>query len=450
MASPFRYTLIPVFATTVYAYCIFAIICFAGYGAVESYNFFVAFACAIVSLVLNYRFAMRERTIVSVAVLNGILLAFSLFFCFATQSGAAEFWRYVFIGICAAAPVIHGIHLSRSPVTVAGMMRYCEFSIVGTVVIFTLQIGNMEVTALTNVICIAALVLNLFLLSVLRVKGPAKKADSGRKTFERGAVVSVSFVGIVFAAVFLAVVLLPASRNALFSAIYATRDFFILAGEAIERFFVFLISLLPAAPETANDMSPGEADSMGGLESNALQEIDPNIGYAMLIVCVAIAAVVSVIILVRLRKRRLRGRNANVVFYDADMDEERQFLRTLRGIPARFKAWLFFMRCRFLTRGTYEDAYLRIVRRSLHRGVRRMASETHRAFLGRVAARFPEKQDPDGSLDGLINTISEAIDSRLYSGKAGSYAQVTPGDAKSLALFLSAIGKRKMVWNYPE
>ena len=443
MASPFRYTLIPVFATTVYAYSIFAILCFIAYETVESYNFFVAFVCAVISLVANYRFAMRERTIVSAAVLNGILIALSLFFCFATQSGAVEFWRYLFAGICFAAPVIQSIHLSRSPVTVAGMLRYCEFSIVGTIVMFTLQIGNMEVPSLTNVICIAALVLNVFLLSVLRVKGPAKKADSGRKTFERGTVVSVTFVGIVFAAVFIAVILLPASRNALFGAIYAMRDFFIFAGEAIERFFIFLISLFPARYESGHDVSPGDTGGMGGIENEAPQEMDPNIGVTVFIVCAAIAAVAFIIILIRLRKRRLRGRNASVVLYDADMDDERQFLRTLRGMPARFKAWLFFIRCRFLARGTYESAYLRIVRRSGYKSVRRMASETHKAFLNRAAALFQGKQGTDEGIDRLINTISEAVDRRLYSGKACAYEQVTQGDAKSLALFLSAIGKGK-------
>ena len=442
MASAFRYTLIPVFATTVFAHCIFVIVCFTGSDVAKPYNYFAALVCAMVSLIVNYRFSSRERSLVSVVVLNAVLIALTEFVVFSAPNAIEGFWPHTIAGVCVAAPVIHGLVLSQEPVGTNAVMMYCDISILGTIFLFAVQIGDFTAPALTNIVSVAALLLNLFLLSALRGKGPAKKTEEGRKKAAKGTVLTAVLAGIVCAAAFVAAVLLPVSRYAIFAAAAGARDMIVFVGEAIERFFRFLLLLFPASRSELPGMPAPDMGDMGGMEGVVAEEAATGLFTRVFVICVAIAGAFFLIALFRFRKHRLNGRKPNAFAYETDEYEGASLFRFLLSLPARFKAWLLYRKCRVLRRGTYEDAYLVISRRAKRRGVRRAPAETQWAFLGRVAERFPvDERTMDGILV-LLAAVSAAADKRLYSGKdadPAAYATLTNEDAQSLALLLSAI-----------
>ena len=435
MGRALRYMLIPVFSTTVFAYCVFAILSFMGNDETEEYNFFMALACAIVGAVANCRFAASERTIVSIAVLNGIMIALTEFFVFSAPNDVAGFWLHAIGGLCVAAPVIHGLMLSRNPIKISTMLLYCEFSIAGTVLMFGLQVGRMNVSPITNALCVIALILNLFMLSVLRVSGPAKKPSSGQKGFERGALLTMGLVGMVFAAVAIALFLLPASRNAIFIAAGAVRDFFVFIAGAIGRFIEFLVSLMPVPEYGPVEMEEAE---MGAEHGDAVDmgELMGDIGIKIFVICAVAAAVAFVLVLARYRKKKAPARVTDVMVYEEEAGEGWPWLSFLRSLPARFAAWLRYMRSCLARRDSYEGAYLRIERMAKRRGLRRAAHETPRAFLYRVAAALPAVDK--GGVDPLLDAISSAIDCRLYSKMNPDYTVVGKNDSASLNKLLAA------------
>ena len=430
----FRYMLIPVFATTVFAYCLFAVLSFMGRHEVALYNFPIACACAFISAAINCRFARRERSIASVAVLNTVLIVAAGFFVFSAPNDIEGFWLLVIAAVCVMAPIIHGLLLVREPMKANTMLLYCELSIIGTIILLALQIGDMDVPALTNGLSIAALILNIFMLSVLRVSGPAKKPEGGRKSAERGAFLISLIVGTVFAAVIIAVLLLPASRGAVFAAGYATRDFFIVVGSGLDRFFRFLVSLIPPPPLPA-EFLPAEADAagLGGFEGEGIAEMDPRIGILVFLICAAVALVAAVALLIRFRRKKI-GRLKNLVLmYEEEDGGGWPFMRGLLALPGRLKAWLQYRKCLMARHGTYEEAYIRITRHARRRGFRRGISETPRAFLGRLDAMAGAGTGP------LLDTISAAVDSRLYSGRNPGYVSIDAAEAETLTRFLSAV-----------
>ena len=444
----FRYMVIPVFATAVFSYCLFAIISFMGQDATESYNFFVAFACAFVCAIVNCGFALRSRSVASVAILNGAMIALTEFFVFSAPNDIQGFWMHVIAAACFAAPVIHGLLLSREPVKASTMLLYCEFSISGTVMLLVLQIGEMEVTPLAVGLSVTALILNLFMLSYLRISGPVKRPGAGRKGAERGTLLIAVLAGIVFAASALSVFLLPASRNAVFAAVYATRDFFVFIGKGIGRFFTFLVSLMPAPTRPGPGVVEAAMDDGIQLEGEALAGMGQAVGIQIFIICAAIVLAVIVILIIRFRRHRLHGRKMTGLVYEEEAGEGWQLLRALSALPARLKAWLHFRKCLILRRGAYEEAYIRISRCAGRKGFRRAASETPRAFLFRVAAIMPEEAPQVVSGEGfagriavLLDSVSAAVDRRLYSGEDHEYVRISAAEAETLSRFLAAIGR---------
>jgi len=439
MARAFRYMLIPVFATTVFAYCLFVIISFVGQKTALSYNVFVVLICAIAAAFINYRFALRERSLTSIFVLNAIMLVATEFFGFTAPNDVSGFWPRTIAGACFAAPVIHGLLLSREPMKLNTMLLYCEFSIAGTIVFIGLQVGDLTVAPFANGLSITALILNLFMLSILRISGPAKKAEGGWKSVQRGALLSASLVGVVFAAAAVALFLLPASRNAIFTAADAMRGAFIFVGEGIGRFIEFLLSLIPAGgPQT--DIVPGV--TMVGVAARPdvkdAQAIDPRLALAILIICAIAAAVALIFLLIRFRSKKVRARVANVRVYEEEIGESRPLLRALLSLLAGFVEWLRFLRYCSLRRDTYEGAFLRISHSAKRHGLRRKASETPRAFLYRIAKHCGESRAA-----ALLDAISDAVDRRLYSLQPAGFVHITGSEAESLSLLLKAIGGRR-------
>jgi len=482
MASAFRFAVIPVFATTVFAFCAFTIIGFMGRGGAAPYDYFAALACAMISLIVNYRFSLRERSLVSLTVLNAALVVISVFVVLSAPNSIEGFWPHAITAVCAAAPVIHGMVLSQGPVKTGTAMLYCDISILGTIFLFGIQVGEIAVPAFTNGLSVAALLLNLFLLSVLRGKGPAKKEDGRRKEAAKGAVLTAVLAGIVFAAAIVAIVLLPVTRAAILAAAAGARGLFIFVGEAIERFFMFLYSLFPASQGGPVGIAAPDTGTMGDMDSVMAGAGVTGLYTRVFIACAFAAAVIFVLVLFRFRKQRLLGRKANVFVYETDAYEGASPFHFLLSLPARFRAWLVFRKCRALRRGTYEDAYFVIAQAAKRRGVRRAASETQWAFLRRVAdscsaapsaaagARAARVIDHAARTDAsaaegvraarvidhaartdasaaegvgrLLATISAAADYRLYSSKDADYATLTKEDAASLAGLLAAIRQR--------
>lgn len=441
----FRYMLIPVFSTTVFAYCLFLILSFMGARTMVTYSFFAALICALVSAVINYRFALRDRGIVSIAVLNGILIIMTEFFVFSAPNDITGFWLYVIAAISFMAPIITGLMFCRNPIKVNGMMLYCECSIVGTIVLIALQIGEMNVSPLAIGVSITAMVLNLFMLSLLRISGPAKKAEAGRKGAVRGAFLLTGLVGTVFAAAVIAVFLLPAGRNAIFTAINTTRNFFVWIAYWIERFFIFLISLLPAPKDDGFAFPDMEESAAIQGEGEFLGEIDPDISKWVFIICAGAAIVALVIGLIRFRRKKVEKRIAAGLVYEEESGYEWQLLRLLLALPGRIKNWLYYQKCLFEHRGTYEEAFIRIIRRARRRGLRRNTSETPQAFLYRVTdvISCPETGIMGEHFASLIRVISAAIDRRLYSADYYPFTMLSASDEESLSVLLKAIRRRK-------
>ena len=442
MASSFKSTIIPLFSTTVYAYCIFMLFSFVESDQIQSYNFFVAFICAIVSALINYRFSRRERTILSLVVLNAVLITLTIFFCISAPNDIEGVWFYIIASLCFSAPVIHGLMLSRNPIKTKTMLLYCEISVVGTAILFALQLGELFVSTFTIAISIVALILNLFMLSLLRITGPAKKTEGGHKGIERGVWLTSGLVGIVFAAIAVALFILPASRGAILSIISAVRAFFIFVGNAISSFFEWLSSLMPDTGPVEMDIA---AEAMTGGEAEMLAEetLPENLLIRIIIIAAAILIGILILILIKNRKKMLRARITGVTVYEEETSEKRHWLRALFAIPSRLKKWLFYQTCQIQRRGTYEEAYLRIAKHAKRQKFIRAESETSRNFLRRITESLAYKPDKNfEGLPGLLDSISTAVDKRLYSNKNVEYSSLSDGEAEILYGFLTAIGKR--------
>ena len=440
MTSSFKSMIIPIFSTTVYAYCIFILFSFVESDQIQSYNFFVAFICAMVSALINYRFSRHERTILSIVVLNAVLITLTIFFCISAPNDIEGVWFYIIASLCFSAPVVHGLMLSRSPIKTKTMLLYCEISVAGTTILFALQLGELFVSAFTIVISIVALILNLFMLSLLRITGPAKKTEGGRKGIERGVLLTSGLVGIVFAAVAVALFILPASRGAILAIISAVRTFFIFVGNAIMSFFEWLSSLMPDMGPVEMDIV-AEATASGEAELLAEEELPENMLVWIIIIAVAVLIGILLVILLKNRKKMLRARITGITVYEEETTEKPHWLRALFELPSRFRRWLFYQTCKIRRRGTYEEAYLRIAKYAKRQKYIRAESETSGNFLKRIAmslAHKPEK-DFDERLAGLLDSISAAVDKRLYSNKNTEYSSLSAGEAEILYRFLATI-----------
>ena len=175
----------------------------------------------------------------------------------------------------------------------------------------------------------------------------------------------------------------------------------------------------------------------------------PEIGIGVFISIVSVLAAAGLFLLIRFRHKKALARVTEVSVYKEE-GEGWTFLRTLKELPGRLRVWLLFRRCLMLRRGTYEEAFLRISRLAGRRGAPRAVSETPKAYLNRLVALLSKNGDgtevPEvvNHFGALVDTISAAIDMRLYSAVTTEYTLIPQGEAKRLHIFLGAIGKLRL------
>ncbi|MDR3363405.1 MAG: hypothetical protein LBS91_00415 [Clostridiales Family XIII bacterium] len=434
----FSRIMIPVFAVSVYMYCIFLFFAFSSKGQAVGYNYFVVLGCAAIAAFVNYRLAKREHSVLAVGIINIIMAIAAEFLGFAAADAIEGVFLLAALGLAFLVPVLSGLWLSRSPAGANTILVFCELSLAGTAMFFGIQLGEFTVPAAANVLCIVALVLNLAFLSALRALGPLQKAETAKRGIERGALLACGMFAIVAAAVICVMFLLPPLRAGLFASARATKGFLAFAGAKITEFFEFLFSLFPADSAGGIGLPPGPEP--GGLpaEAEMASEIPVSLSSVALAIAAACAIVAVAAILCKMRKQKLACAKAPTAFCEEETEERLSLLAALRGLAGRLALYWAFAHRRMQARGTYEEVFIRFARKAGRRGLGRMASETPAEYFARVLAGLPCAAE--GNAAGvdirkgrqLFELIAIRIDKRLYAPGQPAFERMNPDDVKAV------------------
>ncbi|MDR3296139.1 MAG: hypothetical protein LBT26_09980 [Clostridiales Family XIII bacterium] len=423
--------LIPIFSSSIFVYCLFLFLSVAGADHVMDFSFFVFLACAFAAAAVNFRLSLREQTLARVVAANAGLAVLTEFLVFAAPNGIEGVWLHFIAAVFFLTPAIHSLQLSREPIRANTMLLFAETSIVGTVLVFLLQLGSFRFPPAANALCVAALVLNLFTLSSMRISGPAQKRAGAKNGLERGFLLASALTFLIAAALAAVLFLVPVCRSALLAALAATRDFLLLALRMTGRFFVFLISLLPR-DETQEALLPaaagGDAVPPGEEFTGAL----PDYVLAIVISVLVLAAAAGLLVfLFRFRKLRLaRLRPASAVYKEEIESASLRalLLSALRTLLGRLR----FLRRLMRKRGTYEGVFLRIARCAGRRGAKRGKSETPEEYLARLLARIPEDCAGHACAARVFPLLAARVDSRCYSARPAAFENMDRAEARTL------------------
>lgn len=445
----FLYILIPVFANTVFGYCIFLFVSFIGADVVMDYNYFAILVCAVLACVVNYRISRREHTVVSVAVANAVLIVFAEIVGFSATDEIEGIVLHAIAAIVFFAPVVHSMMLSRRPIRANTMLIFCEFSIAGTAAFLGIGLGNFDAPLLASVLSVICLVFNLFLLSSLRTEAPVSRKTEVKKQVERGMILTVIITCSVFAAGAVVVFALPAARGALFGMMAAIGRFFVFLGGCITDFFAWLFELLPdpAMPDAEAMPQTGDAAAFTGGEFEELPEMPDAVKIVVIAIIAAVVIAVVVLTVVKSRKKSLRAKT--VLDAQEEMERGDGPGRLVIALLHRMIRCLVFYYRLFEKRYTEEGFFVRLSLIAKRKKYDRASSETAVSYLNRLtpilaladAARKSGREHGSFEMTAhYLKGLGESIDRRLYAPDASIIVPVNRDLARHI---LSAARKMR-------
>jgi hypothetical protein len=302
------------------------------------------------------------------------------------------------------------------------MLLFCELSVFGTVVFLLFQLGYFDAPVRASVLSVVCLVLNLFLLSVLRTDAPAERKPEAKKQIERGVILAVFLVGSVFAAGAIVLFALPGTRGALFGAARGVGRFFVFLGKSMEVFFDWLAEALPA-----ESPPPAVAGEMG-----AMTEFPDSFKIFLIVVIAAVLFCLFLVVLIKMRRARLLRLAGKTVLAAREETERRPGLAGmlfafLRRVLFRFA----FARRLFAHRDTCEGFFVRLSRSAKRKGYGRTMAETPAAYLHRLTQILAIEADYL-----FLADVAAELDDRLYGP---GVAKASPVDRDLVKRYLRAV-----------
>ncbi len=352
----------------------------------------------VLATLLLYRlFLMRERTVAQAAAFLAVFYiaaAAVLFAFFIHLKGPAS---YIIAAMFQAIPVWHIYSMTETRTTPEKLVGRLEalVMVLLAVLAFVAATGSPLKYALP---CAASLILCLAALSADRISGGS---DDG-KIRTVVPIAALFMLAAVAAAAFLLFASVPVGNAVTAAALAVFRGAKYLA-VLIGRFLAWLISLLP---ETSDD---NVLSDIGGLPpefAGAEGELE-DVGPAMIIAMTASIAFLGlaffVYVVIKFRKKRLEGTPKKKVQKLIKAPRQGLFLLFL----GRFSGELRFILDGIIYRNTPPGVFVHLERWGrLHRKGR-LAGETHRQYLTRLAAGLPQCADD-------LYRLSDALDAHYY------------------------------------
>lgn len=406
----FIYVMIPLFSDITAAYCAFLLFTAVSKTGAMSFSFPFYFLFACLAALVNCLLCQKDRSLTAVALPNAAIAIATEIAMFCLPNSIHGLSGYGFSAAFFLLPTLRSFYLSRHPVTIDTMQRYCEISVLGVGFFLFAQTGFFEPETSVNLLCVLAVLLNLLTLSSLRMKSVARvKTGAG---IQRGLILFAVIALMLAAAIGLGF-FLPMTRDAAFSVLNAVKDFFLAILRLFERFIAFLVSLFPASELEEVELVPPESLSMDGDgDSSQLKIPQEAIVIMIAAACVAVVALL-IYLLFRFRKLRLQSFTITGAVQKEKRDTSSLFSILLQWLRKLFNILAFYIRLLF-SFNTYAGVFVRLELRCKKSGFRRSGSQTPREFLARLGENVS-----DGS-DGVRSAflyLADQIDMQCFSSE---------------------------------
>jgi hypothetical protein len=318
------------------------------------------------------------------------------------QGFAASF----FAALISLYPAARSLMLSREAVTAAAMLSYCEFSIIGTGIFLVIQQGRIIPEGMATDLCVAAMLINLLTLSILRIGQGKNKIQTGT-AISRG-IVFFAVITFSFIAAWIMSFLFPSFKSAVLYALAKLGTLILIILGAIRDFMALIFSYFKAP-----DPGPVIAEPTPGFSPEYAFEEDAALFIpAELFIIAAAAAVIGLfVLLMRFRKYRIKaassaenqktGRSAAPSLASLLLSALKKLIRTVK-----FYSWLF------VHFNTYAGVFIRLEARGKKLGLPRRNSETPREFLGALRGCFALQSD---DVDFVFSHLADQIDRQFFS-----------------------------------
>lgn len=383
-----------------------------------------------VSLFLSW-FLRKERPlplVVAVGVLlwcvgAGVVLPFS-------QLTTLTGWAFALVFLTEPPLRACLLELSETPPSERQPVNYVELSVIGTGLCLLFELGPTKLPPSALTLLLTAVLLNF--LNVIHRRVSGGKTASNLSARWQGAVGLGLSAGAILglAALFTAFGSLPA-RQGLTAFLGAVGYLLGVIGDACNRFFLWLISMLPDAEEGALDeMQQAAAQELPEMRESPLMALPPWVLPVLILLMILAAVVVFTVLMRKVRIKRVGGRRRP----QKVLVRRPGFLHALgiwwQGAKARIRFWLRAARWRNSPQGML----VCLERWALLHRCPRHPGETHRAFLERLGGlpRFQEGAT-------VLEQLSQALDKCYYA--PGQRKKPVPMDRESLELLTHLMNK---------
>ncbi|MDR0851502.1 MAG: hypothetical protein LBN36_03300, partial [Clostridiales Family XIII bacterium] len=112
----FLFTLIPVFASVTFLYCLIPVFTRDDANVPITFDFFVFFACALISTLVNCILSMKEHALGVIATVNVLLIILTEAAVFSAPNTIVSLFSTIIIGMLLIIPIMTSLLLSRQPI----------------------------------------------------------------------------------------------------------------------------------------------------------------------------------------------------------------------------------------------------------------------------------------------------------------------------------------------
>lgn len=335
------------------------------------------------------------------ALVLGVTLVWSRFY---------SLGQGVFAGVLTLISCGVSVYTAFSPPTVPRLLTRCDVTALGMVWMCLLEAGD-TIPPNHLLYYLAALLLVLAALLVMRAFGGSRDVVYGSRLW--GGVMWAGLMAVIGGILYLLIRFLSgASRAAVSAVITGTGAVLSAIASALNRFFTWLVGLLPQ--EELEGASPELApiSGVGGEEELVQTALDPRILAALGIGAALIAAGVLIAVLFRLRGRRIRLAEPGQCTAPAGS------ARRTGTLARRWRALWFRLRFRaaFLVRRNSPTGLLVWLEGwGVRHGMPRGRGETHRAYLARLSALPALEDSPE--LPPLLARLADVLDGWYFGGR---------------------------------
>lgn len=407
MPKRFVLAALPLYSDMTGLYCFFLLLTNFRDDGMLRFALFPYLVMGFVSVLINLLLASKERTLLSAALANGIMVAVFEVVLFLLSPALTGLLPLVLAFIIFAWPPLRGWALVLKSPPASTMLLYCELAILGTGAFLITQVSDFSPGAAPNILCLIAIALNLATLSYLRGLGAVQTQGQQGSRRARVFILLAAALLLVGATLVLGLILMPGTAGAIISAAVAVKDGFVWVAVRVWQWVEYLFSLLPGSDITAEAGALNlPQEDFGGADDIGPAQIPEWLPYLLIALAAAAVFVVVVIVLVKIGKRRLRLQAAAI-----DTGEEKSHTPSLAGLLAAAlqKLWgrILFYRLLLARWNTAPGLMVRLELRGRRCGCPRQGNHTPREFLTALSSRTEDPAAHAGfeSLAGQIDRL---------------------------------------------